>query len=309
MTSMAPPNDTLGRAMGAAALSPARRLVGRSRARMGQAWLRRYGIGAFLVGCACLIAVIGPWIAPYDVDAQDLRGRLAPPTGIGGAHILGTDALGRDVLSRLLVGARISLTVSLGATCLAMLVGTAIGLLAGYHSGWFDAIVMRFVDVQMAFPSLLLALTLAALLRPSLPILILVLFVRSWIIYARLIRASVIAVKEREYVEAAVVSGASSIRILLRHITPSSLHLVVIISTFQLAELIILEASLSFLGLGIQPPTPSWGSMLSEGRPYMMTAWWLAAFPGLAIVLTVLGANILGDALRDWLDPRTKREL
>jgi peptide/nickel transport system permease protein len=276
------------------------------RERLLKAALRRYGFGGFLVGCVALVAIFGPMIAPYDVDAQDLRGRLAGPSAV---HLLGTDALGRDVLSRLLFGARVSFSITLGATFLAMLFGTTIGLLSGYHGGWLDAVVMRLVDVQLAFPSLLLALTLAALLRPSLPILILVLFIRSWIIYARLIRASAIATREREFVEAAVVSGASSTRILLRHIAPSALHLVVIVSTFQLAELIILEASLSFLGLGVQPPTPSWGSMLSEGRPYMTTAWWLAAFPGLAIVLTVLGANILGDALRDWLDPRTKREL
>jgi peptide/nickel transport system permease protein len=274
--------------------------------------LRRYGFGAFLVLLVCTAAVVGPSVAPYDVDAQNLRGRFAPPSwGMGGTgtFILGADALGRDVLSRLLVGARISLAIALGAVALATLVGTAVGLLAGYFRGWFDVVVMRLVDVQMAFPSLLLAVTLAALLRPSLPILIMVLFIRSWIMYARLIRASVISIREREFVEAAVVAGASPLRVLLRHIAPGTLPMIAIVSTFQIAELIILEASLSFLGLGVQAPTPSWGSMLSDGRPYMTTAWWLAAFPGLAIVITVLGANILGDALRDWLDPRTKREL
>ena len=281
------------------------------RARRWLAAARRYGLGAVLMLAVTTIALLGPLFAPYEVDAQDLRGRLAAPTwgGAGPAHLLGTDAIGRDVLSRLLHGARVSFTISLGATLLAMAFGTSIGLVAGYRGGWFDALVMRIVDVQLAFPSLLLALTLAALLRPSLPILILVLFIRSWIIYGRLIRASALSTRAREFVLAAVVSGATPTRVLLRHIAPSALHLVVIISTFQLAELIILESSLSFLGLGVQPPTPSWGSMLSEGRPYMTTAWWLAAFPGLAIVLTVLGANILGDALRDWLDPRTKREL
>ena len=306
MMSTASPADTGRLEVQSVSSDLARRRARPPRSLLVRVALRQYGVGAFLVGVVALLAILGPIVAPYEVDAQDLRGRLAGPSI---AHLLGTDALGRDVLSRLLHGARVSFTITLGATCLAMLFGTTIGLLTGYHGGWLDAVVMRLVDVQLAFPSLLLALTLAALLRPSLPILILVLFIRSWIIYARLIRASVISTREREFVEAAVVAGASSTRILLRHIAPGSLHLVVIVSTFQLAELIILEASLSFLGLGVQPPTPSWGSMLSEGRPYMTTAWWLAAFPGLAIVLTVLGANILGDALRDWLDPRTKREL
>lgn len=282
----------------------------RASGKIWKAALRRYGLGAFLVITVCLVAILGPVVAPYEVDAQDLRGRLSAPSWAGGGtHFLGTDALGRDVLSRLMVGARVSLSIALSAVIIAMLVGTLVGLLTGYLGGWIDVVVMRLVDVQLAFPSLLLALTLAALLRPSLTILIGVLLVRSWIIYARLIRAAVIAVKEREFVTAAVVSGASTDRILFRHVVPSVLHLVVIVSTFQLAELIILEASLSFLGLGVQQPTPSWGSMLSDGRQYMTTAWWLAAFPGLAIVWTVLGANVLGDALRDWLDPRTKREL
>lgn len=271
---------------------------------------RPIGLIALLLVIPALVLTFGPLLAPYDVDEQNLRARLLPPAWVEGGdsgHLLGTDALGRDIWSRIVIGMRVSLIVAGGSVVLALLVGSTAGLLAGYLGGWVDAALMRLVDVQLAFPSLILAIAIAALLRPSIPILVFVLFLRSWVIYARLVRSSVLTLRSREFVQAAVLSGATVPRVLLRHLAPNVASLIIVVSSFQLAELIILESSLSFLGLGVQAPTPSWGSMLSDGRPYMTSAWWLATFPGLAIMAAVLGANTLGDILRDWLDPRSRR--
>lgn len=269
------------------------------------------GTGAAIVVAAVivLVAVFGPLITPHEPDAQNLRMRLVPPVWDAGGtteHILGTDTLGRDVLSRLLVGAQVSLSISGVATLLALVVGSVLGLFAGYRGGWTDTILMRVADAQLAFPPLLLAIAVAAILQPSTTLLIGVLFIRSWVVYARFLRASVMSLKHAEFVDATIVAGASSSRILFRHIAPNTFSVVIVICTLQLAELIIIESSLSFLGLGVQPPTPTWGSMLSEGRDYMASSWWLATFPGVAIALTVLSANLIGDLLRDWLDPRTQ---
>jgi len=186
----------------------------------------------------------------------------------------------------------------------AMVFGVMIGLLSGYYGGWLDMLVMRLADMQLSFPYLLLAIAVMALLKPTLANLIIVLALRSWVVYARTVRSSVLVVKRSEFVEATVALGASDGRIITRHLTPNVIAPIIVISSFQLAELIIAESSLSFLGLGVQPPTPSWGGMLSQGREYLTSAWWLGVFPGLAIILTVLGINLFGDALRDAMDPR-----
>lgn len=215
--------------------------------------------------------------------------------------MLGTDPLGRDVLSRVMWAGQASLAV-----VAAGLFGVVVGLLAGSFRGPLDAITMRLADVQLSFPYLLLAIAVMALFKPSLVNLIVVLALRRWVVDARTVRGAVIPSKQREFVEAAVATGASHGRVIFRHLVPNVIAPVIVISTFQLAELIIVEPSLSFLGLGIQPPQPSWGAMLSQGREYTTTAWWLAVFPGCAIVLSVLGANLFGDGVRDALDPRLK---
>lgn len=265
--------------------------------------------GLIIVLGVIVVALFAPVIAPYGYDQEDLASRLLPPSwSTQGSleHPLGTDSLGRDILSRMLYGARVSLAVAGTGVVLAALLGVVLGLLAGYYGGKLDALIMRVADAQLSFPYLLLAIAVMALLRPNLGNLILVLVLRSWVVYARLVRASAMSLKHREFVQAARALGAADPRIIFRHIAPNVVASVLIISSFQLAELIILESSLSFLGLGVQPPIPSWGSMLSDGREYMTTAWWLATLPGLAIVLTVLGINLLGDALRDIFDPRLR---
>lgn len=265
--------------------------------------------GLIIVLGVIAVAVFAPVIAPYGYDEEDLASRLQPPSWSAQGspeHLLGTDSLGRDLLSRMLYGARVSLAVAGTGVVLAALLGVVLGLLAGYYGGKLDALIMRIADAQLSFPYLLLAIAVMALLRPNLGNLIFVLVLRSWVVYARLVRASAMSLKHREFVQAARALGAADPRIIFRHIAPNVVASALIISSFQLAELIILESSLSFLGLGVQPPIPSWGSMLSDGREYMTTAWWLATLPGLAIVTTVLGINLLGDALRDILDPRLR---
>jgi peptide/nickel transport system permease protein len=257
-----------------------------------------------------IVGVLGPWIAPYDPTLQNLVGRLSPPTLVptanGLPHLLGTDELGRDILSRLLVGSRITLLVSLAAVVVGGTVGCALGLVAGYYGGWLERIIMRLVDIQLAFPFILLALLVIAVLGPSLSNLILVLAFTSWVDYARVTRAETLSIREREFVQAARSIGATDWRILTLHILPNVCSTVIVIMTLQLAKVIILEASLSFLGLGVQPPTPSWGRMLADGRDFVATAWWLAAFPGLAILLLVLSVNLVGDWLSIYLNPRLR---
>ena len=266
-------------------------------------------LGAVLLLVVIVAALGAPFLAPYGYDDQNLINRMKPPAWTDGgtwAHPLGTDPLGRDILSRIIYSARTSLGIAATSVIVAGLFGVAIGLLSGYYRGWVDAVTMRLADVQLSFPYLLLAIAVMALLQPSIGNLILVLALRSWVVYARTVRGSVLTVKEQEFVEGARALGATDWRIIFRHLTPNVLTPVIIISSFQLAELIIAESSLSFLGLGVQPPTPSWGSMLSQGREYLTTAWWLGIFPGLAIIVTVLGTNLFGDGVRDALDPRLK---
>lgn len=261
-------------------------------------------LGFAIVLIIVAVAVLAPAIAPFAYDDDDLANTLAAPGSAN--HLLGTDALGRDILSRLIFGARVSLAVAGSSVILAAALGIVLGLISGYFGGIVDAIIMRLADVQLSFPYLLLAITIVALLRPNLGNLIIVLVIRSWVVYTRLIRASTLSLKSRDFVQSARVVGANEWRILFRHVAPNVVASAVVVSSFQLAELIILEASLSFLGLGVQPPIPSWGSMLGDGREYMTTAWWLATLPGCCIIVTVLGVNLLGDALRDFLDPRLR---
>jgi len=264
--------------------------------------------GVVLVGLV-LVAAFAPALAPHDVGGLDLLRRLAPPAWSAGgswAHPCGTDPLGRDVLSRVIYGARTSLAIAGAAMLVAAALGIFLGLLSGYAGSWPDALIMRVADIQLSFPYLLLAIAVMALLKPSLTNLMIVLVLRSWVVYARLVRVVTLSAREREFVTAARAMGGGAARILFRHIAPNVVGASIIVSSFQLAELIIVESSLSFLGLGVQPPTPSWGGMVSEGRAYVGSAWWLSAFPGLSIVLAVLGANLTGDALRRALDPRLR---
>ena len=264
--------------------------------------------GVMLVGLV-LVAAFAPALAPHDVGGLDLLRRLAPPAWSAGGswtHPFGTDPLGRDVLSRVIYGARTSLAIAGAAMLVAAALGIFLGLCSGYAGSWLDALIMRVADIQLSFPYLLLAIAVMALLKPSLTNLMIVLVLRSWVVYARLVRVVTLSAREREFVTAARAMGGGAARIVFRHIAPNVVGASIVVSSFQLAELIIVESSLSFLGLGVQPPTPSWGGMVSEGRAYVGNAWWLSAFPGFAAVLAVLGANLTGDSLRRALDPRLR---
>jgi peptide/nickel transport system permease protein len=259
----------------------------------------RVGVG--IVVLTAMAAVVGPWLVPFDPSAQDLPLRLAAPSA---AHPLGLDELGRDILARLLIGARISLLVGVSVVSVSAVVGTAIGAMAGYVGGWVDDVIGRVMDVLLAFPGILLAIALVAVLGPSLTNVILALVVIGWVGYARLVRGQVLKVRELEYVQAARAVGAPTARVIVRHVVPATLSAVTVQATLGMAGAIIAEASLSFLGLGVQPPTPSWGSMLDAGRAHLLDAPHLTLFPGIAIAALVLGLNFVGDALRDRLDPR-----
>jgi peptide/nickel transport system permease protein len=241
-------------------------------------------------------------IAPFGPTTQNLRERLQPP--LVGGHLLGTDNLGRDILSRTVFGGRVSLVVGVAAAALAGTAGVLLGLLAGYLGGWTDALTSRVADVQQAIPFLILAIAVAVIVGPSLTNVVLVLAVTTWVSYFRVVRAEVLSVREGMLVDAARVIGARNRRIVLRHVLPNVSASVIVIGSVMVANMIIFEASLSFLGLGVPPPTPTWGRMVFEGVQYVDSAWWLSVFPGLAIVLTVLAINLIGDWLRDELDPR-----
>lgn len=278
--------------------------------------LRRLGargvgglVGLGVISVVVLLAAAAPLATPHSPAALNIANRLVPPAWSPGGstrHLLGTDHLGRDVLSRLAYGARVSLLVGLSAVAISGVVGVLLGLIAGYYRGWLDDAVMRLADFELAFPFILLAIAVLAVLGPGLEKVILVLGLTGWAQYCRLTRAQVLGLRETEFVEAARTIGASTTRILARHVLPNALAPVIVIASFSVASVIIAEASLSFLGLGIPPAVPSWGGMLSEGRAYIERAWWLVTFPGLALMLTVLSINVLGDALRDALDPRLR---
>ncbi len=266
--------------------------------------------GLGVIAAAVVVAAFAPALAPSDPVKNRLLDRLTPPMWAQGGnarHPLGTDTLGRDVLSRLLHGARISLIVGLAAVLVAGVVGVGLGLVAGYRGGWADDLLMRLGDIQLAFPVLLLGVAVIAVLGASLVNMILVLGASGWVTYARIARGETLSLKERDFVAAARALGAPARHVVARHLLPNVLPPLMVVTTFSVARTIIAEASLSFLGLGLPPPTPSWGAMLDEGRNYITTGWWLALFPGLAILVLVLAINLCGDWLRDALDPRIER--
>lgn len=278
-------------------MGPRRRLMRNGKAR----------IGTVLLVAIVASTVAAPMIAPHDPTTQDLMNKLAPPAWEAEgswSHPLGTDQLGRDLLSRILYGGRVSLMIALLATAASAVIGIALGVAAGFFGRHLDAAIMRLVDVQMAFPSILLALAVMVMLGPSFVNLVLVLVISSWVFFSRVIRADVLILRDREFVTAATAIGAAPARVIRRYIFPNLVGVITVIATLTIARVVISEASLSFLGLGIQPPTSSWGLMLSEGRRYLSVAWWITTFPGVALVATVIGVNLLGDALRDVFDPQ-----
>ena len=254
-------------------------------------------------------AVCAPWISPYNPLTVDIQHRLGPPAWMEGgtpAHVLGTDQVGRDLLSRMIYGGRVSLIIGVTAVLISSSIGVLLGLAAGYSDPRLDWTIMTVVNVMLTFPFVLLALAVIAVLGPSLINMIIVLGVADWPLYARVIRAETMAVRERDFILAGRALGMSHLRIVFRQILPNLVSVIVVIATLQVARVIILESFLSFLGLGVQPPTAAWGNMLGEGRLYMLNSWWIATFPGLAIFVTTLAINLMGNALRDWLDPHMK---
>ena len=271
-------------------------------ARLGKEGMLWLGLGIVLFMSAA--ALLAPWLAPYDPTALHLDAILEPPSA---RFWLGTDALGRDVFSRLLFGARVSLWVGFVAVSIAVLIGVALGLAAGFFRGLTDELVMRGVDVMLCFPSFFLILAVIAFLEPSLTNIMVVIGLTSWMGVARLVRAETLSLRERDFVAAARLAGTPSLWIMLLHILPNALAPVLVSATLGVAGAILVESSLSFLGLGVQPPDPSWGNMLLEGKDVLEIAPWLSLYPGLAILITVLGYNLLGESLRDHFDPRLRR--
>ena len=268
-------------------------------------------LGAGFVAALLVIAAAAPILAPLDPIRQSLRGRLAAPTwnGTDGhAHLLGTDHLGRDVLSRVIWGSRVSLLIGFAAVLVGGVLGSAAGIAAGFSRGRADAIIMTLADAQLAFPFILLAIGIIAVLGPSFPTLVVVIGLSGWVSYARILRSQVLVLRSREFVESIHALGGSLARVVLRHVLPNVLSSIVVIATLELARAIVLEATLSFLGLGIQPPTPSWGGMVQEGREYLDSAWWISTCPGIVLMVTSIVVSRTGDWLRDVLDPTLRGE-
>jgi peptide/nickel transport system permease protein len=267
-------------------------------------WRNRLAIsGLALVLGLFAVALLAHWLAPYDPDFIDLKQVLMSPSP---AHLLGTDTLGRDVLSRIIFGARVSLLVGFVAVGIATLIGVLVGALAGYYGGVLDQILMRLVDLMLCFPTIFLILAVIAVLGPSIWNIMAVIGLTSWMGVARLIRAEFLSLREREFVVAARALGASDARLIWRHLLPNALTPVMVSATLGVAGAILVESSLSFLGLGVQPPTPSWGNMLTMGKDNIEIAWWLSVFPGLAILVTVMSYNFLGEGIREAIDPRLR---
>lgn len=265
-----------------------------------------FWLSASAVGVIVVAAALAEALSPYGPNEQDITQRLQAP---GLTHLLGTDEVGRDILSRLIFGARISLLVGVIAVGVSCPVGVLVGLVAGYAGRRTDDVLMRITDIQLAVPTILLAIAVVAVLGPGLWNVILTLSVTGWTLYARLTRGEALTIKSRDFVQAARATGAGDVRIMVRHVLPNVLSPVIVVAVFAVANMIILEATLSFLGLGVEPRVVTWGRMLNGGRLYLSTAWWLTAFPGLAIFVTVLAVNLIGDHLRDWLDPRLRNTL
>lgn len=264
-------------------------------------------IGILIVGLVVLAGLFADVVAPYDPLRQSLRERHQPPSIslTEPSHVFGTDHVGRDVLSRVIYGARISIMVGIGAVLVSAAIGMVVGLIAGYYGGVVGSVLMRIADIKLAMPMVLFAIAWIAFFGGGLLSVIIIIGLWGWVGYARYARSIVLSLRESLFVEASVALGASSGSILVRHVAPNLVGPLIIIATLQLGEAVLLESALSFLGLGVQPPTPTWGSMVADGRNYIDTAWWTVTFPGLAITIFVLGASFLGDALRDWFDPRT----
>jgi peptide/nickel transport system permease protein len=261
-----------------------------------------------LAGCAVvvllfIVSILAPWIAPYDPNHMNLQNVLVPPSG---THLFGTDQLGRDVLSRMIWGARISLKVGFVATGIAILIGAVLGAVSGFYGRWVDAVIMRFVDIMLCFPTFFLILAVVALLEPSIWNIMIIIGLTGWMGITRLVRADFISLKERDFVLAARAIGASDLRIIFIHILPNAMASILVAATLGIAGAILTESALSFLGIGVQPPTPSWGNILTAGKDNIDIAWWLSLYPGMAILVTVLGYNLLGEGIRDSLDPRLR---
>jgi peptide/nickel transport system permease protein len=292
-----------------------RRGVERTRAgnKASRFWkaLRRYPIIPAIILLALVIcAIFANFIAPYPPNVGVLADRLKPPFFVSGgsfAHLLGTDSLGRDILSRIIFGARISLSVALMVIAITSVVGTTLGMVAGYLGGRFDALVMRVTDAALAFPALLIALLLGVALGPSFGTVVLALSALGWAPYARMMRGEVMKLRQEDYVAQARIIGSSPARIIIKHMFPNVINTLTVLMTMSVGLVILIEASLSFLGAGIPPPTPSWGSMAAEGRDILDRAWWISVFPSLAIGLVVLGGNFMGDWIRDKMDPRLRQ--
>jgi peptide/nickel transport system permease protein len=261
-------------------------------------------VGLTILAVVVFAAIFAPLIAPHDPNDQDVARRLRPPFQAESPYILGTDQVGRDVLSRIIYGTRVALIVGLSAVALSGAIGITLGLLSGFYGGLIDDLIGWVSNVELAFPFVLLAIAVVAVIGANLFNLVIVLSIVAWVTYARIVRAETLAIRDLEFVQAARTLGVGDLRVLFRHILPNVLTPVIVIATFEVARMIISEASLSFLGLGVEPRIPSWGSMLADGRQYLATAWWIATFPGLGIMLTVLAINLVGDWLRDVLDPR-----
>jgi peptide/nickel transport system permease protein len=268
-------------------------------------------IGGVLTLLLILLAIFGPSLAPMGPTEIDLRAKLTAPGAVGQGsttmHWLGTDNLGRDTLSRMLYAAQVTVVIAALAVVFSTAVGVVLGILSGYFGGWVDMLLMRVVDIQLAFPMLLLAITVIAVFGTSIPILIFVFVLAGWVRYVRVIRAQTLVLKQAQFVEAARSIGANHWDIIRRHVTPNLLTEIIILVNLEIGRIILVESSLSYLGLGVQPPMPTWGNMLNEGRQYLQTAWWVVTFPGAAIMLTVLGVNLLAEGLRAIYDPRSRK--
>lgn len=267
-------------------------------------------LGAFTMGVILFVAAAAPMLAPFDPNLKNPALRLKPPVWLQGGvagHLLGTDTLGRDILSRVIFGARVSVTVGICAVLVAGLIGVTLGLLTGYLGGVVDNALMRFTDAFLAIPGLLLTILVVGVVGPGLFTLIGVLGVTTWVSYARVVRGEALALRNREFVQAARALGQTDFKIILRHVLPNVRGSIIVLATLNVASAILSESSLSFLGLGVPPTTPTWGGILSDGRNYITSAWWVATFPGVAISITVLGITFLGDWFRDYFDPRLRR--
>jgi peptide/nickel transport system permease protein len=260
--------------------------------------------GLFVVAVLFAVAILAPYLAPYPPDEIDTSQVLADPSR---AHLLGTDVLGRDVLSRIIYGAGVSLSVGFVAVGISTVIGVILGAVSGYYGGWVDRVVMRFVDIMLCFPTFFLILAVIAFVGPSIWNIMVVIGITSWMGVTRLIRAEFLSIRERDFVSAAISQGAGDMRIIFLHILPNAMAPVLVAATLGVASAVLVESALSFLGIGVQPPDPSWGNMLTEGKDNIEIAWWLSVFPGLAILVTVMGYNLLGEGIRDSLDPRLRR--